>query len=70
MAGTTVSTHGAVGASGSTLRELVKQLNAAIANLDTITAAMDLDGGITGTTYGAMVTASKIGDASGTAITA
>jgi hypothetical protein len=70
MAGTAISTHGAVGASGSTLRELVKQLNAVIANLDTITAAMDTDGGITGTAFGAMVTASKIADAGGTAITA
>ena len=70
MAGTTIKTHGLVGAPESTLRELVKQLNALIANVDTITAAMDTDAGITGTAFAAMVTASKIGDASGTAITA
>jgi hypothetical protein len=70
MAGTTIKSRGYRGISNSVLRQLVIQLNAAIANLDTITAAMDADGGITGTTYGAMVTAAKIGDESGTAISA
>lgn len=70
MAGTTLKRRASYGLKESALRDVVIQLNAVIANLDTITAAMDLDGGITGTTYAAMVTAQKIGNESGTAVSA
>lgn len=52
----------------SDIEELLAQFNALVANLDTITAAMDADAGITGTGYAAMVTASKIGNEAGTAV--
>ena len=71
MAGTTLKRLDHVlGMPESAVRDLVIQMNAIIANLDTITAAMDADAGITGTAYGAMVTAQKIGNSSGTAISA
>ncbi len=70
MAGTTLKRSQKHGLVESPVRDLVIQLNALIANVDTITTAMDSDAGITGTGFAAMVTVQKIGNEAGTAISA
>lgn len=84
MAGTTLKTHSFSGLTDSVERNLVIQLNKLVADLETLRAAyaatlakLDADAGVTDTNYVALntvlaasLTASKIGDESGTVISA